>query len=85
VWRRGHRCSAPPLGFGFEAASLGERRVLAFGPIERLLVRHRAGPREDRQLGVAEELIDRRGPVRHLDVLAALRAELGAPRSANCR
>ena len=42
-----------PLAFGFDAASLGERRVLAFGPIERLL--------------------------------AVLRAELGAPRPANCR
>src|SRR4051794_561450 len=33
-----------PLGFGFDAAALGERRLLPFGPIERLLVRHRAGP-----------------------------------------
>jgi hypothetical protein len=34
-----------PLGFGFDAASLSERRVLPFGPIEHFLVRHRAGPR----------------------------------------
>jgi len=34
------------LGLGFDAAPLGERGVLLFGPIERLVVGHGAGTGE---------------------------------------